>query len=152
MKGPKHNPKKPALVDENGTPIKRPRGRPRKYPRPEESQTQSVTESARSILGPSPAANDPKKRTADTAFEFTISNASDTLPKRPKKMNESENNSRAMPERSSSPHRINYAPHIPGDVTKAVPPSTARPAAKPGRRPIVQLTHNFDTIMRYISE
>jgi hypothetical protein len=152
VKEPKAKPKKPVLLDENGTPIKRPRGRPRKYPRPDESQTQSVTEGARSSLGPGPAALDTKKRTADTAFEFTIPGASETLPKRPKKETENEGDPKAMPVPSSPPRRISYAPHEPGIAAKAVPPTTERPAPKPGRRQIVQLSDDFDTIIRRMNE
>ena len=149
---PKARPKKPVLLDENGTPIKRPRGRPRKYPRPDEPQTQAVTESARSSLGPGPAAADSKKRTADTAFEFTIPGASETLPKRPKKGTETESDPKAVLVRASPPRRINYAPHEPGDAAKAVPSTTEQPAPKPGRRQIVQLSDDFDTIIRRMNE
>lgn len=152
--------KKPIEYSEDGTPIKRPRGRPRKYPRPDEVQSQSLTESARSSLGPPPSNPDAKKRSVDTAFELDVPDEANPLLKKSKKSSEdrsdakTDNSIGVAPSFSlAAPRRVIYAMHDPQDGSKSVAPVARMAPSEPSRRQIVQLDDdNMETILERMQE
>jgi hypothetical protein len=146
--------KKPVEYNEDGTPIKRPRGRPRKYPRPEELQAQSTSNSARSSLAPPPA-NLTKKRSADSAFEFDVPDDSVPPAKKSKTSNEdakSESPTPVLSESSAATRRVIYASHKAQEapyVGAPVAPVAQMAPYKPGRREIPRLSdEGMDAIIR----